>query len=182
MSAIINGDSPSITFSDGTTQATSIVVGGKVPYSILPAGSVLQVVQTVKQDIFSTTSTSYTNITGLSVSITPKFSTSKILVFCTVNFGTNVDDALVQLVRNSSTALGNGTGGSANNGFAQVSSSYLNMPLPASINYLDSPATTSATTYGVQILVYSATAYVNRRGNNASFGTSSQITAMEIAG
>jgi hypothetical protein len=166
MTMIIDGTN-GVTFPNSTIQAS--------------AGSVLQVVQTVKTDIFSTTSASYTNVTGLSVSITPKFSTSKILVFCTVNFGSATDDTLVQLVKNSSTALGNGTGGSATNGFAQASASYINFPLPASINYLDSPATTSATTYGVQILVYSGTTYVNRRGNNASFGTSSQITVMEIA-
>ena len=43
-------------------------------------GSTVQVVQSTKTDVFSTTSTSYTDVTGLSVSISPKFSTSKILV------------------------------------------------------------------------------------------------------
>ena len=46
----------------------------------LPAGSVLQVVQTVKTDTFATTSTSFVDITGVSVAITPSSTSSKILI------------------------------------------------------------------------------------------------------
>ena len=46
----------------------------------LPAGSVLQVVQDVKLDTFTTSSTSFTDVTGLSVDITPSSTSSKVLV------------------------------------------------------------------------------------------------------
>ena len=53
----------------------------------LIGGKVLQVVSTAKTDTFSTSSTSFTDITGLSVAITPSATSSKILVFlsCTKN-------------------------------------------------------------------------------------------------
>ena len=40
MASIINGSSPTVTFSDGTTQATSAIVSGYVPYANLPAGTI----------------------------------------------------------------------------------------------------------------------------------------------
>ena len=154
---------------------------GTVAAARLPAGSVLQVVSVTKVDVFSTTSTTYTDVTGLSVSITPTSASNKVLVFVTVTGGSASDDFLFQLVRNS-TAIGNGTGGSVDNGFGMSSSvEGTTSALQSSINFLDSPATTSATTYKVQFLVRSGTGVVNRRGSNASFGTSSSITVMEIA-
>ena len=64
-----------------------------VPRDGLPSGSaggVIQVKQTIKTDTFSTSSTSYVDITGLSVSITPTRSDSKILVECQIyNSNTN---------------------------------------------------------------------------------------------
>ena len=59
-----------------------------VPRDGLPAGAsggIIQVKSTTKTDTFSTTSSSYTDITGLSVSITPTRSDSKILIFVTVH-------------------------------------------------------------------------------------------------
>jgi hypothetical protein len=47
----------------------------------IATGKVLQVVQTTKTDTFTTTSTSFTDVTGLSVSITPSSASSKILIF-----------------------------------------------------------------------------------------------------
>lgn len=142
---------------------------------------IVQIAQTFKADIFTTTSTSYTDVTGLSVNITPTSSSNRILVFAQVSCGASGDDGLVRLVRDS-TVIGNGTGGSVDNGFAMFSASYLNQPYSCVINFLDSPATTSAITYKIQVLNRSSTTTVNRRGANASFGTSSQITVMEISG
>ena len=48
---------------------------------------VLQVLSTAKIDTFSSSSTSYVDVTGLSVAITPQFSTSKILVMAQINAG-----------------------------------------------------------------------------------------------
>jgi hypothetical protein len=58
------------------TTATS----GTLPKARLPAGSVLQVVSTEKVDTFSTTSGSFVDVTGLSVSITPTSATSNVFV------------------------------------------------------------------------------------------------------
>lgn len=55
-------------------------VTGVLPGSALPAGATKQVVQTVKTDTFSTTSLTHVDVTGLSVTITPSSTSSKILV------------------------------------------------------------------------------------------------------
>jgi len=88
-------------------------------------------------------------------------------------------DGLTQLVR-TSTAIGSG-----GSGFGQVSSTSPlgNQTHINAINFLDSPSTTSATIYKIQTRVSSTgTQFVNRRGVDTSFGTSSHITLMEIAG
>jgi len=171
MSTIINGTSSAITFPDSSVQNTSAIVSGYVPYANLPAGSVLQVVQVVNTTQTSTSSTSYV-ATDLAVTITPKFSTSKILVVVsstTVN--TNVVTASSTIYRG-----GTNLGGGFNSGLSvnQPNGSYVWTPL--AITYLDSPATTSATTYTLYIASGPAgTAYAN--WNNYA----STITAMEIA-
>ena len=63
----------------GVCTATSFV-GNGAGLTNVSAGKILQVVNLVKTDSFSTTSTSLVDITGFSLSITPKFNTSKILV------------------------------------------------------------------------------------------------------
>jgi len=55
--------------------------------------------------------------------------------------------------------------------------SFISVP----ITFLDSPATTSATTYKIQINTLGATGYVNLRSTDLYFGGTSQITLMEIA-
>lgn len=162
---------------DGTIDVTGATVTG------LSAGKVLQVVQTVKTDGFSTGSTSHTDITGLSASITPSSTSSKILV--NVSIGTIDFSAAMyygfQLVRDT-TDIGQGTvagktastfGGTGNNARARAQSH----------TFLDSPATTSSTTYKVQVRVESGnTCYINYRNSGTSLTTSSTITLMEIAG
>ena len=189
MASIINGSSPTVTFSDGTTQATSGIVGGYVPYANLPAGSVLQVVSATKTNDFSSSSTSMVDITGLSVSITPKFSTSKILVSYQVTGGCDtsaLQDIFVQLVRGS-TAIGTSTTGGAQNASGTIytggTSTGQQLTFSNSLQFLDSPATTSATTYKLQGMSWNSgtTWYINRRGQNASFMFASSITVMEIA-
>jgi hypothetical protein len=150
-------------------------------------GKVLQVVSTAKTDTFSSSSTSYTDITGLSVTITPTLSTSKIYVMCTIN-GTSASNQLgfFQLMRDS-TAIG--IGDTAGSRTRASFSSNLGRSLQQAtdcmgINFLDSPATTSATTYKVQMRSTSGNIYVNRSGDDGDFNyyarTISSITVMEI--
>ena len=57
---------------------TGVVTGlAALPDSAMASGSIIQVVSTTKTDTFSTSSSSFTDITGLSVSITPASSSNK---------------------------------------------------------------------------------------------------------
>jgi hypothetical protein len=150
-------------------------------------GKVAQVVSTTKTSSFSTSSTSMTDITGLSVSITPTLVTSKILVFLTVQVvGDNdVGSAMWQLVRDSTAiAIGDAEGSRVRStGVAYASGTNTNFS--GTINFLDSPATTSATTYKCQVKIADVgTAYVNRSegfGDNVGHSVNaSSITVMEI--
>ena len=144
-------------------------------------GKILQVVSTAKTDVFSTTSTTLVDITGLSVSITPTSATSNILVMCQISVGHSpIGSAIdLDLVRDS-TSIFNSSFGSGYtleyNGM--VFDQYSSMPVP--IIYLDSPATTSATTYKVQTNTSTGTQYINRNGAG-TYGATSSITVMEVA-
>jgi hypothetical protein len=150
----------------------------------LPAGSVIQVVSTTKNDVASTTSTSFTDVSGLSVSITPSSTSSKILVLVNVMLG-STGDAGIKLQRDS-TDIAIGTGSTAFNCLGQSAPGPGNdlqyAPQNASISHLDSPNTTSATTYKIQFRTNgSGTVYINTRAIAASFIGASSITLMEIA-
>jgi hypothetical protein len=154
----------------------------------LPTGSVLQVVQTVKSDTFSTTSTSFTDITGLSVSITPTSASSKILVIYSVMTGaSNSQPTYIRLVRNSTAiAIGDSAGSRTQVTTSSFATNNNNQIDIQNMNFLDSPATTSSTTYKLQIQSdNSSTQVVNRcvRDDNASYDSRgvSTITVMEIA-
>lgn len=154
------------------------------------SGGVIQVVSATKTDTFSSSSTSMVDITGLSVSITPKFNTSKILVSYQVcgsqdNTATK-QNVFIQLVR-TSTAIGIGTVGGAQNASGEIvggtTTDANHVTLRDTLTFLDSPATTSATTYKLQGMSWNSgiTWYINRRGLNGSFVFASSITVMEIA-
>jgi len=150
------------------------IAAGAIEKSDLPTGSVLQVVQVINSTTFSSSSTSYVTPTNMSVTITPTSSTSKILVLMRVMCSGSLTGTITlrgQLVRGA-TALDSGDSG------ATPSYSFINTRF---VNYLDSPATTSATTYSYQFYGDGATWYVNQNGFSAN-PASSQLTLMEIAG
>ena len=160
-----------------------------------PAGSVLQVVSATKTDTLSTSSTSYTDITGLSVSITPTSASSKILIIYSVNVGWDEYRGLQLRLMRDSTAIciGDAAGSrtrSSNTTFADTTWTFSTRAMWClSNNFLDSPSTTSATTYKLQIgaigEVDGTNVYVNRSstdGDSSVYGrTASTITVMEIA-
>jgi len=153
------------------------------------AGKILQVRQTFKSDTFTTASTTYTDLTGLSVSITPASTSNNILIFYYIN-GSNTtagNTVAFQLVRNStSIAVGDSDGnkGQATNRF-QVSDIYHTFSTSAC--YLDSPGLTSSITYKVQIATQGNTATINRTGGNLDTSgprdvrPGSGIIVMEVA-
>jgi hypothetical protein len=173
MTFIVDGTN-GLTFPNSTVQASS--------------GVVLQVLSVAKTDTFSTTSTSYTDITGVSVSITPKFSTSKILVIFSgqITSATGVNSAGIQLTRGGTAIFVGDASGSMVRATAMVYGVNADSQYTASFSYVDSPATTSSTTYSIQMRANTAgTAYLNRSSNDAGtvtdFRTPASITVMEIA-
>lgn len=153
---------------------------------------VLQVVSTTKTDTFSASvaAGSFAAITGLTATITPSSTSSKILVIASVSAGSaSAADGISAKITggNSASYVGTLNGSrtqSASIAFATTIASTLNL------TYLDSPASTSALTYGVSITFTETgttpiTVYCNRGRNdtNAAYtmSTASTITVMEIS-
>ena len=151
-------------------------------------GKILQVVSTTKTDVFSTSASalgSEVNITGLSATITPSSTSSKILVMFSINVsqGTDTTAGVGGVLRRDSTDIFVGTDGTSYNttNYIRYFDNYENMALFVG-QHLDSPATTSSVTYQYGIRsVSTGTAYVNRRGNAGTAGLASSITVMEVS-
>ena len=149
---------------------------------------VLQVVSTAKTDTFTSSSTSFIDITGLSVSITPQSATSQILVFAQVSGAEDVGvaAAVFRLMRDATAIDVGAVAGSRNPVSGQFAPLNTNSIDTKPISFLDSPATTAATTYKIQGRMISAgTFYVNRSKTDTDstsyFRTASTITVMEIS-
>ena len=158
--------------------------------AVAAGGKVLQVVQTVKVDTFSHNSASWADITGLTVNITPSSSSNKILVSYVTNLSGSTTGGHTCLLRclRDSTAIGVGTGASNRK---PASGLHFNHNTAASnwfsFEHLDSPSTTSAITYKVQLYPENGqTAYVNRSAQDGDYTYhgrfASSITVKEIAG
>ena len=131
---------------DVPSGATLDVTGATV--TGLSAGKVLQVVQATKTDIASSTSTTFVT-TGLEASITPSSTSNKVLVTISASHSQKPDMALALQLNRDSTAIflgdtaGSRTRASVGTNYQDISGNTHN----SVINYLDSPSTTSATTY-----------------------------------
>jgi len=156
----------------GTVKATAFVGDGSGLTGV-GGGKILQVVHTHKTDVFSTTASgaSPVTITGLSASITPTATNSKILIQVSLSTGTSADNHIGAQVFRGSTIVAQG----------DSASNRPRMTIPASINnpnwnmessamtLVDSPNTTSATTYSVKIGGNgTATIYINRSGRDSN--------------
>ena len=159
-----------------TTTSTTLVWNGTA--WAVQTGGVLQVKNAGKATAFTTTSSSYVDVTDLSISITPTLSTNKVLVLMTVQAANTGGDGFVQLIRDS-TPIGVSTVGTTKNGSGVLTATSYNIDTIA-LAYLDSPSTTSSTTYKVQAAVNGGTTYINRRPNDTAFGAYSTITVMEV--
>ena len=160
--------------------------------SLKRAGNILQVVSTTKTDTFSSSTTgSFVDVTGLSVAITPTSSSNKILVtaMCSVgNSGTGTRSGM-KLVRGSTDiAIADAAGSRTRASFGTFNAhgNAANTQVPTYVQFLDSPSTTSATTYKIQLNTGDAsTMYVNRTGEDGDNSSEkrgvSTITAMEVA-
>lgn len=162
-------------------------VSGVLPDANAPSGSVIQVVQTVKTDGFSTSSGSSTDITGLSATITPSSTSNKILVL--VNFYCASGDypyPKFRLLRNGANIfLGDSLGGAtqASAGMYPGAASDIQI-MPVSMSFVDSPSSVAALTYKVTVFTYaSRTVYIGRSqntGDSNGLSVPSTITLLEV--
>lgn len=146
-----------------------IVSSAGISTTKLGTGAVLQVVTATDQTQRSTTSGSFvTGSNTLSVSITPSSASNKIFVISSFDGGSS-SQAFYTIYRGASNLATNAFTELYAGGSTQIQGT-------VSMAILDSPSTTSSTTYQVYFRAASGTAYVN---TNSNFG---QITAFEIAG
>ena len=172
MSIVLNGTTgittPDLTSAAGLDAAD---LTGTVASARLPAGSVIQVVNYIYTG--QTTTTGDWIDTGLTVTITPSSVSSKILVNVHqtgLSNDTSTSGVKLRLMRNSTTLVQFENGAAYQSGDNDVGGS--------GITYLDSPATTSATTYKTQFGKGAGSSGTAKVGH---YGVSSGITVMEIA-
>ena len=155
-------------------------------------GKILQVLQTVKTDVYSTNSTSYALITGLTQAITAASTNNKILINVTLYGGNSAADYAVgfQLAKDGtaiSGALGAASGNNQESGTFRFRQSSINHAEEGSFMYIDTPADTNAHTYGVLMKIFNTngTGRVGTTGDNGNFQQHLRcpctITVMEIA-
>jgi len=159
-------------------------------------GGVVQTKSTEKADTFTTTSTTFTDITGLNVDITPTSSSNKILILVNITFGGNTNlYGFGRLVRTISGGGETPIGvGNASGNRTRASMPFHNLDLgnavyhikESSFMFLDSPNTTTSTNYKIQCFTHSSgsSLFINRPQNDDNSvyigRISSNITAMEV--
>jgi len=160
----------------GSNADTVLIPSGQTLHA---PGHVLQTIQQPYTTASSISSTSYT-ATGLTLSITPKIATSKILVLVNLSAETYQNGNFspkfyLQILRGATEIAfrrSDSYAGTASNG-------YYSFSVHGTMNYLDSPSTTNAVTYSVNGKLSSTTNSTNLRLHDA--GSTSTITLMEIA-
>ena len=162
-----------------------------IPRDGLPSGSaggIIQVKQVIKKDQFTTSSTvssgGYVDLTGLSVDITPTRSDSKILIEAQIYNSNNNAVNFFRILRGSTfIEQPSGTSASGANwnahGFAYFDHQFQDTTV---MKILDSPATTSATTYKVQCACTGTQLTVNKFYNSTNYYGISTLTVMEVSG
>mgnify|MGYP001312693456 CR=1 FL=1 len=200
MALVLNGTSDTIT---GLQINSANIVDGSITNSDLATGvggKILQEVQTVKTDTFSqssVTKNTFSNDTGLNVTITPSSNSNKIRLTGTVNLAASVNTVGhgIGLFKNGSIITG-ATGDASGSNRSRVmqqnwsDTSYTGQISCLPFDFTDSPSTTSAITYGIRLIALTSSStsdlYLNRsRSISDDEGykgmTISVITAMEIA-
>ena len=170
----------------GTKDATTFLRGDN-SFAVPSGGKILQVLQTAKTDTFTlSTTNTWTDVTGLSQAITPASTSNKVLVNFSIGITSNAgaNSHGFKIVRGS-TSIGIGDAASSRTQTTVWDYPSENHAETQSFTFLDSPSTTSATTYKIQMYA-NDTAYVNRMSTDSDSDTygrgASTITLMEVAG
>ena len=146
-------------------------------------GKILQVVSVEKSNVFSTTSTSFVDITDLDVDITPAATSSKILVMYTTAIGcaTAVNGAYLRLMRDSTVIFEGTQTDSLVLGVRHARVTATGELYPASGSMVDSPSSTSAINYGLELRSHvGAATTANAAAVSPELLSSSSIVAIEI--
>lgn len=162
-------------------------VSGTLPDGNAPSGSVLQVKSTFNDNTQTTTSTSFVDVTGMSQTITPTSTSNKILIHLSFCSGCQPSSQPYFRLMRGSTHIAvtdylatdvtftvpNPQSPDTDRGYAEMG-----------FQFLDSPATTSATTYKLTMATSngSYTAYFGRRDLDDNRTHGNTLTLMEIAG
>jgi len=168
-----------------TTVSQVLVYNGTAFVAVGPP----QIKSTTLLTTFTSTSATFTGITGLTVSITPQSTSSKVLVIAQIAFGMSIASGYGHFKLSGGNS-GNYIGDSPGSRIAAVFGGYASADQQESVNmgtivFLDSPATTSSTTYGVSVRTASAgSVHINRAGadsnDNSKTRGASSITVFEV--
>ena len=175
---------------------SQLIVNSIVPAGGLPSGAsggIIQVVSTTKTDTFSATLIeSNFSSAAISLSITPSSNSSKILLMATLTMGLSNDNEVEFAFFKGGTIISGAIGDTAGNRTRAHAAGRVNAtssPGFVAGHYLDSPSTTSATTYSVRLSHQnngSATVYLNRSHTDTNADQDSRLastlTLMEVSG
>lgn len=144
----------------------------------VPAGMILQVVSTTKNSIFTTSSGTLVDVTDFNVTITPTSTSSKVLVLLGMMISNDSSAQASQIsLRRDSTGIAEATTDQTARVFTASTLSGGHF----SLSHLDSPATTSAVVYKVQVTASGGTVGVGKYAASTTPSVST-ITVMEVAG
>ena len=175
-----------IYYDDGTSAQWVSAIGGSL------AGNVIQVVSTTKTDTFSTSSLTFVDVTGLSATITPRSTSSKIYVVAMVPasfLGSGGDrSGFLTITRGGASLLPASSPGTRGVIFSSVADTNGRLMTSTHLSYLDSPNSTSSLTYQIRASapLSGDTLYINRArldtDNVYDMRGVSTITLIEVAG
>tara|TARA_B100000925_G_scaffold6778_1_gene4771 strand:+ start:3000 stop:3593 length:594 start_codon:yes stop_codon:yes gene_type:complete len=185
---------------DGTLTNTQINASAAIASSKLtmPTGSVIQTLSATITDVRTFQSTSWTDISGLSLNITPSATANKILITGFVSIGPTIDTTPMIAIYAGSGHVGSGTGGNRTKGHTGLGYWYIQSAsaqdeqygfFQCPINYLWAANTTSQQTIKLQMINGDSTNaefYINRsrRSDNSDWlgSSTSNLTIQEIKG